>query len=642
MSNYKRIIESFNPYTKTNEGYFDKDTREKRRAERKENRAEKKFNKGGAEEDSLVTGKFKINAYIKAITSLKNDIIATLGDVDQHIKTTPELGTYKEKFKKDLIRAARVLGEISYLKTKEGNTLENDEDQELIKGYRDVYNSLKNDYEGDSESYRKERDELIIKSLKELKFSEISDPIKQASALFNEATELLAIFNDNLSRGVIGDTTVAKDDVKKDDDKKTQSSLKIKASIAKGARKNDEVKTFQQLLIDKFAKNKDLVATTTWKAFAKYGADGNFGNGTANVILLFKKLYKLDDKTSSITQELIDKISAEAVKESLLLSFNSFLNKQKGILEEFSAADIEAAETFVTKKAPVSDTSSSDKSSSEKTVKAVVPELDPSPFSDKASGDAFRKWVNENKPDLAKKYDLDLTGPFNNSTIRKVWTEIKGDSALIKWVTELSKKSETPVGVKLDGKAIGELQKKMEKAKNTNARILLQKVASGTGEDVIYYEFDKTNNTRFGHFYSNGRVSYKTSSGKTYWGNYDPKTDKVKFDNGKTFNLGDVVKMKCNNALMGGVDSEKAQKKDVYLSKGLEYVNVRTSTATNTSANNIIYKHKNKAKKIGFILSTKVVKSERLGNKTWYKVQFPSEIEEEESGWVRADTVDLK
>ena len=171
MSNYKRIIESFNPYTETNEGYFDKDTREKRRAERKEDRREKKFNSGGAEEDSLVTGKFKISAYIKAITALKNDIIATLADVDQHIKTTPELEGSKEKFKKELIRAARVLGEISYLKTKEGNTLENDEDQELIKGYRDIYNSLKNDFEGDSEAYRKERDELIIKSLKSLKFS---------------------------------------------------------------------------------------------------------------------------------------------------------------------------------------------------------------------------------------------------------------------------------------------------------------------------------------------------------------------------------------------------------------------------------------------------------------------------------------
>ena len=68
-----------------------------------------------------------------------------------------------------------ISGEISYLKTKEGNTLENDEDQELIKGYRDVYNSLKNDYECDSESYRKERDELIIKSLKE--FDEIIEKL---------------------------------------------------------------------------------------------------------------------------------------------------------------------------------------------------------------------------------------------------------------------------------------------------------------------------------------------------------------------------------------------------------------------------------------------------------------------------------
>ena len=77
MSNYKKIVESFNPYTKTNEGYFDKDTREKRRAERKEERSEKRFNSGGAEEDSLVTGKFKISAYIKAITSLKNEIVSS-------------------------------------------------------------------------------------------------------------------------------------------------------------------------------------------------------------------------------------------------------------------------------------------------------------------------------------------------------------------------------------------------------------------------------------------------------------------------------------------------------------------------------------------------------------------------------------
>jgi hypothetical protein len=642
MSNYKKIVESFNPYTKTNEGYFDKDTREKRKAERKEERSEKRFNSGGAEEDSLVTGKFKISAYIKAITSLKNEIIATLADVDQHIKTTPELEGSKEKFKKELIRAARVLGEISYLKTKEGNTLENDEDQELIKGYRDIYNSLKNDFEGDSETYRKERDELIIKSLKSLKFSEISEPIKQATVLFKEARDLLDIFNDNLSKGVIGNTTLGKDSGKKEELGKTGSSLKIKASIAKGAKKNDEVKAFQQLLIDKFSKNKDLIATATWKAFAKYGADGNFGNGTANVILLFKKLYKLEDKTSSITQELIDKISAEAVKESLLLSFNSFLNKQKGILEEFSAADIEAAETSVTKKAPVSSSSANIKKPA--SLQATPTGLDTE------AGNLFRKWVNEERPEIAKKYDLDPTGPSDNTTIRKVWWELATSKDLVNFTKSLEDKIKKQIEVgNLDGKAISLLLDKMKAAKNKNGVVTLMKT-TGSANDCIYYSFDKDNNTRFGHFYWNGNVSYKTSAGKEYWGKLDTKKYNVKFNNGKTHSLDSVVKMSIDDSLMGGINSEEAQKKDVYLAKGSEYVNVRSSTDTAAShlggidrgADNIIIKYKDKNKKIGFILSTKVVKSEKLGNKTWFKIQFPSEIDGNESGWVRSDTVDIR
>lgn len=635
MSNYKRIIESFNPYSETNEGYFDKDTREKRKEERKEKRREGGFNDGGSEEDSLATGKFKISSYVKAVDALKNSIIATLTDVDQHLTSHPNLQNFKDKFKRDLVRAAKVLGEITYLKTKEGNRLENDEDQELIKGYKDIYNSLRNDFEADSEAYKKERDVSIIKALKDLKFAEVGDPLKEANKLFGEARGLLQGFVENLAKGIIGGAGVDKDgNPKKEEKVGAKDGIKIKATIKKGAKKNPEVKAFQQLLIDKFGKHVDLVKTVTWKTFAKYGADGNFGNGTGNLILLLKKLYKLEDVTSSITQELIDKINGEVVKESLLLSFNSFLNKKKGILEEFSAADIAAAETFITKKAPVLDTK-------EKVVKAVVPKIELSPFSDKASGDAFRKWVNENKPDVAKKYDLDISGPFNNSTIRKVWTEIKDDSALVKWITELTKKSETPVGVKLDGKAIMALEKKMNAAKKENGSIILQKTTD-TGEDVIFYRADKSNSTKYGHFFTNGRVSYRTSSGKIYYGSYDPKTDNIKFDNGKTHNLDSVIKMTIDNSLMGGVDSEKAQKKDVYLSKGLDYVNVRSSTATNKGANNIIKKYTDKTKKIGFILSTKVVKSERLGDKTWYKIQFPSDMNGYDSGWVRADTVDLK
>lgn len=357
MSNYKRIIESFNPYTETNEGFFDKDTREKRREERKEKRSEKGFNDGGSEEDSLATGKFKISSYIKAVTALKNNIIATLTDVDQHVNTHPNLQAFKDKFKKDLVRAAKVLGEISYLKTKEGNRLENDEDQELIKGYKDIYNSLKNDFEGDSVEYKQERDASIIKALKDMKFSEIGDPLKEANKIFGDARELLDEFQTNLAKGVIGGATVSKDtEVAKKEEESPKGALKIKETIKKGAKKNDEVKRFQQLLIDKFGKNKDLLNTDTWKTFAKYGADGNFGNGTGNVVLLFKKLYKLNDKTSSITQELIDKITAEAVKESLLLSFNSFLDKKNGVSEQFDASAIASADAEITKNAPATET----------------------------------------------------------------------------------------------------------------------------------------------------------------------------------------------------------------------------------------------------------------------------------------------
>jgi hypothetical protein len=101
---------------------------------------------------------------------------------------------------------------------------------------------------------------------------------------------------------------------------------------------------------------------------------------------------------------------------------------------------------------------------------------------------------------------------------------------------------------------------------------------------------------------------------------------------------------------LSGEKAEVAQKKDVYVAKsGDGYVNVRSSTSTSESANNIIIKFTDKSKPIGFVLSTTVVDSPKLGKKTWYKVQFPSPIQPNKSGsnryeygWVRSDTVDLK
>ena len=41
-----------------------------------------------------------------------------------------------------------------------------------------------------------------------------------------------------------------------------------------------------------------------------------------------------------------------------------------------------------------------------------------SPFATKAEGDAFRKWMNDNYPSVAKKLDLDRTGSHTNPTIK--------------------------------------------------------------------------------------------------------------------------------------------------------------------------------------------------------------------------------
>jgi hypothetical protein len=45
------------------------------------------------------------------------------------------------------------------------------------------------------------------------------------------------------------------------------------------------------------------------------------------------------------------------------------------------------------------------------------------PFQNKAEGDKFRAWVNDNYPKYAKEIDLDRSGDFNNSYIKKAYAK---------------------------------------------------------------------------------------------------------------------------------------------------------------------------------------------------------------------------
>jgi hypothetical protein len=88
---------------------------------------------------------------------------------------------------------------------------------------------------------------------------------------------------------------------------------KLTSPLKKGA-KGDEVKAVQELIIKKM-KNK-LANVPEYDKFAKFGADGIFGGNTARLIPAIKAGLKLTDKSSEITQELVDKLAE--VKESFI------------------------------------------------------------------------------------------------------------------------------------------------------------------------------------------------------------------------------------------------------------------------------------------------------------------------------------
>ena len=199
----------------------DKDTRKQRKEERKEERQEKKFNQGGSEEYSSGTGKFNLNAFLKALTALKNQIISQLTDADTVKKINPDLKTpekYKSEFMGLLERTAKLMGDVEYTRSKEGRKLESG-DETLISGYRDIYNKIEAQFKEKKEAYIKEVQEERIEAQKGLEFKGILDPLNSAITKFGEAevmmTELLTNLSNKAQAGEAGSGTGSKVKIEK-------------------------------------------------------------------------------------------------------------------------------------------------------------------------------------------------------------------------------------------------------------------------------------------------------------------------------------------------------------------------------------------------------------------------------------------
>ena len=141
-------------------------------------------------------------------------------------------------------------------------------------------------------------------------------------------------------------------------------TIKLAAPLKRGA-KGDQVKAVQELIMKKM---KDKLANSeVYKKFSKYGADGIFGKSTAAIIPLLKSGFELTDKSSEVTQELVDKLSA--VKES-------FIFEQEFNMDAYNKA--ESGGSSGPKKATKDDIKSAKKdlTSNAKEIMKAAPKLD--------------------------------------------------------------------------------------------------------------------------------------------------------------------------------------------------------------------------------------------------------------------------
>lgn len=133
---------------------------------------------------------------------------------------------------------------------------------------------------------------------------------------------------------------------KEAEEKAGQSTIRLPKNITRaavGSKEDETVGKVQQLIIDKFKKNKDVNSVELFQKFLKFGADKKFGGTTAGVIVALKSAFDLEDSSPDITQELLDELTKVKVEESenVIRDFNKF----SAIMEDFDLAKFKAAAT---------------------------------------------------------------------------------------------------------------------------------------------------------------------------------------------------------------------------------------------------------------------------------------------------------
>jgi hypothetical protein len=626
-----------------NEMYEDRDERVERREERRRERREDKFGVSTSSTDGTTTEvegdtDFKIRPFIRAVDQLKSQVQSEIFNIDQTIKNresgSQSASTYKTKFNAILEIILKIVSKVDLIKDKEGRNLEANDLAE-IKIFRGLYTTASNDFLAAQKEWSEKKLEADTKYLSDLKDTDTNNFIIGANKAFDEAKAMLndlirnsqSAVGSSGSSGTSGTSDIATGDTIKG------------GKYAKDSKEGKIVIAVKKTIYTKFKKYKSLSDTNDWKVVYKAGVDNVSGTLLANTQAVIK-LVKLgltkdypklkDDKTGDITPEFINTINkVSESKENTsgrLITFENFIKNKMN--EDFDEEAVKTSIASGSSSSSSSNNSGSNKSKTEKP-KVATQEYPATDFNDVDKGNEFRAWVRKNHPEWAATNDLEATGPKDNTHIRKAYSAFGADYA---------KSKDAPPEVKT-----------VAKLTNSQLQQIVKSIkASGAGAEIKITRDDESpyvfwwRGKEWGNIFSNFRLQFVSSSGKKFVGSYATGGN-IKFDNGKTITLKDFVTGNASFKISGEKPEVAQSKKAFVSSSGEGFTNVRSSAMANTGKiNNLIYKHTNKTSQIGVVVSSQVVKSPAIGDKTWYKVQFPKKMEGKEFGYVRSDTVDLK
>jgi hypothetical protein len=180
---------------------------------------------------------------------------------------------------------------------------------------------------------------------KKVALAKTNKSFANASTLFVKA---LAAANKALAKEaeVKGKLAAEAEKGKEAEKKAGESTIRLPKNITRaavGSKEDETIGKVQQLIIDKFGKNKDVNSVELFQKFLKFGADKRFGGTTAGMIVALKSGFSLDDTTPDITQELLDELTKVKVEESE--NFVRNFSKFSAIMEDFDFAKFKAAAT---------------------------------------------------------------------------------------------------------------------------------------------------------------------------------------------------------------------------------------------------------------------------------------------------------